>query len=268
MEDAWTDAVGSVRALYGLDASRKYCAFAGVSQGFRAPNLSDLTRLDSARSNEIETPSPDLDPEHFTSYEAGLKTKLDRFASQIGYYYTSINSMIIRTPTGEKVDGYDEVTKKNSGNGYVNGVELSTCYMLTDEWSTWASGSIMYGKVDSYPSSTADLQEGYITRLMPPTAQVGLKWSRTDAKYWAEMIGDMAADADKLSADDRRDTQRIPPGGTPGYAVMHLRTGTKISDSLKLSFALENVFNEDYRIHGSGVNEVGRNFVMTADYVF
>ena len=62
---------------------------------------------------------------------------------------------------------------------------------------------------------------------MPPTAQVGVRWQRETGKYWVEVVSDMADKADKLSADDKRDTQRIPPDGTPGYAVFHVRTGTR-----------------------------------------
>jgi outer membrane receptor protein involved in Fe transport len=79
---------------------------------------------------------------------------------------------------------------------------------------------------------------------------------------------DMAGKADKLSADDKRDTQRISPGGTPGYAVFHVRTGTQLTKNIELSLALENIFDKDYRIHGPGANEPGRNLVLTANCTF
>ena len=39
-------------------------------------------------------------------------------------------------------------------------------------------------------------------------------------------------------------------------------------DDLTLTFAVENVTNEGYRIHGSGVNEPGRNFVFGLEMTF
>ena len=104
--------------------------------------------------------------------------------------------------------------------------------------------------------------------MQPPTAQVGARWQLESGKYWAEAVSDMAVKADKLSADDQRDTQRIPPGGTPGYAVFHVRAGTQLTKHLQLSLALENIFDEDYRIHGSGVNEPGRNLIFMANCTF
>lgn len=268
VDDDWSDVVGSLRLLLPLTPDRKHVCFGGVSQGFRAPNLSDLTRLDMARTKEIETPSPDLDPENYVSYELGLKSRVGGLVSQLSYYYTAIDSMIVRTPTGNEIDGNIEVTKKNSGDGYVQGIEVSETYFFTPEWSAWAAGSLMDGKVDTYPTSDAEKERDYISRLMPPTAQIGARWQMESGKYWAEAVSDMAAKADKLSSDDQRDTQRIPPGGTPGYAVFHVRTGTQLTKNVELSLALENIFDKDYRIHGSGVNEPGRNLILMANCTF
>ena len=78
----------------------------------------------------------------------------------------------------------------------------------------------------------------------------------------------MAAKADRLSTRDKKDTQRIPPGGTPGYAVFDINGVWNITDDLGLSLSLENILDKDYRIHGSGVNEPGRNFIATAIWRF
>ena len=268
VSDDWNTLIGSLRFLVPLSADRRHVVFAGASQGFRAPNLSDLTRLDTARSNEIETPAPDLDPEEYVAYEIGLKSRLDRLVSQASYYYTTIDRMILRTPTGRTVDTYSEVTKKNSGQGYIQGIELSETLHLTRQWSTWLAAAWMDGRVDAYPSSDAEKERDYISRLMPPTAELGIRWHTESGKYWCEVVGNMAAKADKLSADDERDTQRIPPGGTPGYAVCSVRAGSTVVKGLDVTVAVENVLDEDYRIHGSGVNEPGRNFVLAANWTY
>jgi hemoglobin/transferrin/lactoferrin receptor protein len=264
----WDAVVGSLRILHPLTENRDHVLFAGVSQGFRAPNLSDLTRLDIARSGELETPVSDLEPERYLAYEAGIKSRFKKLTAALTYYYTDIDSMIVRAPTGLKIDGNTEVTKKNSGDGYIHGVELSGSYDFTRTLSTRLTTCWMDGKVDAYPASSAVKERDYITRLMPPSAEMGIRWQTENSKYWVEAICDLAAKADKLSADDLRDTQRIPSDGTPGYAVYTVRAGSTITDSLTLAFAVENILDEDYRIHGSGVNESGRNFVLTANYIF
>ncbi len=268
LADDWDAFTGSLRLLHPLTQDRRHVLFAGVSQAFRAPNLSDLTRLDIARSDEIETPAPALDPEEYVEYEAGLKSRTERLVSQLSLYYTRIDGMIVRTPTGRTIDGMTEVTKRNSGKGYIEGVEVSALYRFTPQGSAWFSMSLMDGKVDGYPTSSTLQERDYISRLMPLTAQAGVRWRTMSGKYWSELIGDAAAKADKLSADDKRDTQRIPPGGTPAYAVCTARAGVRITQGVALALAVENLLDEDYRIHGSGVNEPGRNFVLTANCAF
>jgi hemoglobin/transferrin/lactoferrin receptor protein len=183
-------------------------------------------------------------------------------------YYTYIDGMIVRTPTGRTIDGDIEVTKKNAGEGYVTGAELSTRFAVNADWSGWVSGSIMNGRVDGYPTSDTESEEEYISRLMPPTAEIGVRWQPAGADYWCECSGNMADKADKLSASDKRDTQRIPEGGTPGYAVWHVRAGTRVTPWMTVSVAVENIFDKDYRIHGSGVNEPGRNVILVAECDF
>lgn len=264
----WESVVGSLRFLVPLTRDRAHVVYSGVSQGFRAPNLSDLTRLDTARSNEIETPVSDLDPERYLAYEIGIKSRIERLTSRLGYYYTTIDNMIVRAPTGRIIDEYVEVTKMNSGDGHVEGVELAETLTLSRAWTAFLTASWMQGRVESYPTSDTETSRENISRLMPPVAQLGMRWQSDAGKYWAEASADLAAKADKLSADDKRDTQRIPPGGTPGYAVYNLRSGMKVTDNLAVSLSMENALDEDYRIHGSGVNEPGRNFVLTASCAF
>lgn len=264
LDDEWSSVCGSLRVLRPLTPDRRQVAFAGIAQGFRAPNLSDLTRLDIARSNEIETPAPDLDPENYIAYELGLKLGFDKLTSHVTAYHTDIDGMIVRAPTGRQLDGAGEVTKLNAGDGYVQGIEMLERYAFDDSWSVWIQGALTDGEVDGYPGSTTKREREYLSRLMPPTAQTGLRWQSRNAARWCELSADMADKADKLSASDKRDTQRVPPGGTPGYAILNARAGARLLRHLTLNLSLENIMDTDYRVHGSGVNEPGRNLILTA----
>jgi hemoglobin/transferrin/lactoferrin receptor protein len=72
----------------------------------------------------------------------------------------------------------------------------------------------------------------------------------------------MAGKADKLSLRDQGDTQRIPPGGTPGYALLNVRLGAEVSENVTFFASTENLLDKDYRVHGSGLNGAGTNFVL------
>ena len=268
ISDDWDNVAGSARLQYFPDELKQWNLFAGISQGFRAPNLSDLTRLDSARTDEIETPSPDLSPEHYLSYEIGIKSATDRLQSQVALFYTDIRDMIVRTPTGRTIDGDYEVTKKNSGDGYIGGIEIQADRLIGLGVHAIGAFTWMSGKVDTYPTSDDVMQREYIDRLMPAGGYAGLHWNSANGKLWAEAICRASAKAGKLSTRDKADTSRIPPGGTPGYAVGDIRAGINLSDRLQLSLALENITDKDYRIHGSGINEAGRNFIVSVKATF
>jgi hemoglobin/transferrin/lactoferrin receptor protein len=261
LDDSWSALVGSARLLFGV--TEEVNLFGGVSQGFRAPNLSDLTRFDSARSNEFEIPSTDLDPEYFLSYELGVKLQRDGIGGELALFYTDITDAIVRFPTGNvNPDGDFEITKDNVGDGYVYGIELGGAARVRPHWQAFGGATWMEGKVDTFPTSAPVIEREYIDRLMPLTLHAGLGWENEPGTRWAEFSSHYAAEADRLSTRDEGDTSRIPPGGTPSYLVFHVRGGMDLSERVRVTGAVENLLDEDYRIHGSGLNMPGRNFVL------
>ena len=262
VEDDWQQLTGSIRVAHDLDPERLKL-FGGISQGFRAPNLSDLTRYDSARSNEFEIPSTDLQPEDYLSYEVGLRSRTGSSAGEVALFYTDISDQISRFPTGNvNSEGESEVTKANVGDGYIYGIELSASHYLSDEWTAFGNATWMNGRVDAYPDSSTTVERDTITRLMPPTLELGVRWQRPESSLWVEGRTTLVDAQDKLSASDERDTSRIPPGGTPGYATLDLFGGHDLTEDIELVLGLENITDEDYRIHGSGLNRPGFGVVF------
>lgn len=267
--DSWDSVVGGAHALVHLDEQHHWNAYAAIGQSFRAPNLSDLTRFDIAGSGQIETPSTTVEPEQYLTYEAGLKARYARWELEATYFYTDIRNMIIRSPTGQTINGAAEVTKENAGAGYVQGVELQAQFRLLEQLTALATLSWQEGEVEAYPTSNPGVKVSEpMSRLMPMTSLLALRWEHPKGKYWAEAQCVLAARQDELSSLDQADTQRIPPGGTPSYTVWNLRAGWRPCKNFTFSAAVENLTDEDYRIHGSGVNEPGRNFILGADLRF
>jgi hemoglobin/transferrin/lactoferrin receptor protein len=257
LEDDWSQFVGSARVVVDLDGEEKWKLYGGVAQGFRAPNLSDLTRLDIARSGELETAAPGLNPEEYVNFEIGARTQQEQFSASLTYFRTNIDDMIVRRPTGRTVNGATEVTKANAGAGFVQGVELAGNYRIDDNWSLF--GFLMWteGEVDQYPTSEPEVVREPLSRVVPWIGHGGVRYDSDSEKWWVELAGTAASKADKLNTGDRADTQRIPPGGTPGYTFLTLRGGCKVSDNVTVTASLDNLLDEDWRSHGSGSNEPG-----------
>jgi hemoglobin/transferrin/lactoferrin receptor protein len=267
-KDDWNNVVGSGRLLWQPTEDKSWSFYTGASQGFRAPNLSDLTRFDIARGNEIETAALNLKPEKFLSVELGAKTLHDRWDAEAALYHTFINDLIVRTPTGVKVNGADEVTKRNGSEGWVHGVELSGRVKLGGGVSLFAGGGWQEGEADYFPTSAAVSARAPLSRVNPLSGTLGLRWESVEAGFFAEVFGQAADRQDQLSPDDARDTQRIPPGGTPGWATLNLRAGYNWQSKVFVTAAIENILDEDYRLHGSGINQPGRDFRLSLEYRF
>ncbi len=263
LDDSWTNVVGSLRAVHPL--AEGWNVFGGVSQGFRAPNLSDLTRLDD--TSGVETPSLGLDPEEFLQTELGVKTRHERWSGQASVWTTEIDDLIVPSPTGRRIGSTPEVRKDNVGDGRVSGVEAETSVQVDDAWTVTLAGSYQRGSVTQLLPN-GDRVRRPASRLLPLTGVLTLGYHEPQAP-WRAWISARAGDAqDRLSLKDETDTERIPPGGTPGYTVVSLGAAFDLCENASLSIVLENVGNVDYRVHGSGVNEAGRNLVVALDLSF
>ena len=276
LDEEFFGAAGSARLLWEV---HEVCnLFGGVSQGFRAPNLSDLTRFDVARSGEVETPAPGLDPEDFVTFEIGTKLLFEdaaladhdvqpgRVEAYASYHYTLIDDMIVRFPTGATIDGDPVVTKANVGDGFVQGIEVGASWNFWRGFSAFGTLAWLDGEVDNFIGGRRTREP--LSRLQPLTALLGLRWDSDDGRFWAEASVTIADDQDHLSSRDAADTQRIPPRGTPGYTVFSLRGGAEVLEGLHLFGAIENLSDVDYRVHGSGQNEPGTNAILGAEWRF
>ncbi|NJM36599.1 MAG: TonB-dependent receptor [Akkermansiaceae bacterium] len=258
LEESWNHLSSSLRLSCDLDEAATWELWGGISQAFRAPNLGDLSRYGDSRSNETEIAATDLDPENFLTYEIGLKKNDGPLSATGTIYYTQIDDYITSAPTGEIVDGLTEVTKRNSGSGGIFGIELAGSYQFSESWS--AKGNITYleGELESFADASSSLAVNEpLSRIQPLTANISLRWDSPDKKWWGEFACTFAGRADKLSSGDEADTQRIPPGGTPGYALLNLHGGYMINENFRVSLSLENLLDQPYRVHGSGSNEPG-----------
>ncbi|HOE37713.1 MAG TPA: TonB-dependent receptor, partial [Kiritimatiellia bacterium] len=182
-------------------------------------------------------------------------------AWHIAYFYTDLRDQIISHHIG---DNY--FSRANSGEGYVHGVETELKLKYTDQWQSRFGFTWMEGYTD-YTSTSGEPVHEYI-RTLPMSGFATLRWQEPSKRFWVEGVVRAVAKEDRLTANDKRDTQRIPPGGTPGYAVADLRAGWKVNQRLSLVGGVDNVTDKDYRQHGSGSNEAGRNFILSAEYQF
>ncbi|NQZ57135.1 MAG: TonB-dependent receptor, partial [Lentisphaeraceae bacterium] len=178
---------------------------------------------------------------------------------QLSVFHTQIRDLIVR----------ETDIKTNLNDGHVNGSELALTYRFTPSWSIFGNISWVDTEIKNHRNQNIanELITDQLSKVPPINGMAGLRWDANE-KFWSEVYVSFADRQDDLSQADREDDQRIPEDGTPGYVTYNLRFGYKLSERADLSVALENLSNEDYRIHGSGQNAAGRSIIATVHYSF
>jgi len=260
----WDKAVSSMRLSWDTTGDKSTYLWGGVSQSFRAPNIADLSRYGASRSTEFEVAATGLAPETYVTYELGLKQVKQNYYWSINYYYTDISDYIASTPTGNKINGLTEVSKKNAASGYMQGIELAANLELDANFSLFSVINWQRGELD-IPDTH---QREPFSRSMPSSTQWGVEWHSTESEAWAKVIWQQVSAARRLSAADKEDTERIPPNGTPAYNLVSVRAGTMCWTTTQLTLGVENILDETYRTHGSGSNEPGLGVNVSVRFIY
>ena len=263
---SYDEVIGSIRLTKQIND--ELFLFGGLSQGFRAPSLYDLTSTDE--TSAVEKPDTKLDPEDFIQAEVGVRSQTGSLDWQTAYYFTWIKDMIVRSPVES---GKSDVLKSN-GDGYIQGLEIELGYQWTPSWRSEITFSWMDGEVeqllDDNTSGTVAINgRNYLpvdrstTRLMPMQSRLVTIYDPLSIPWQGEFSVLAVDKADDLSLKDETDRTRIPLHGTPSYVIYGLKGAYKWDENSLLTLAVENLTDEDYRVHGSGVNGAGRNFIIS-----
>lgn len=259
----WDALVGSLRALYRFDEQNS--VYGGLSQAFRAPNLDDLSGNLTARSGNTSLGSVDVDSERYLTYELGARHTRKDLALNAAVFYTDIDDIITGVPIS---NGSSTTIATNGRDGYVYGIELEGVWNFQQDWTLSGFAAWQDGKTEAPAYLGGPVNDEAGSRMLPLTGSLALRWTAPSKLYWIEGRVLTTATADRLSASDKTDTQRIPTNGTPHYTVAMLHAGWTPNEHLEFTCGLENLSDVDYRIHGSGQNEPGFNAILGAKVIW
>ncbi len=253
----WDNFSGSLRALWTIDEC--WSLYGGISQAFRAPNLNDLSGNLTTLGNVNASGSIDVEPEEFVIYELGARYNNGPVSLGAAAFYTDATDLITRVPATAAGGG---TVTTNAADAYVYGFELDGQWRLSDDWLLSGFVAWQDGRTDRETFVGGPTFHDIASRMAPLTGSLALRWTRPDGRLWVEGRVLAAGEQDDLELAAAADTQRRPIGGTPGYVTCMLHAGWQATDYLELTEGVENIFDEDYRIHGSGVNEPGINGIF------
>lgn len=260
-DDRFSALVGNLRAIYSINDN--FNLIGGISQGFRSPGLDDLTAVKLVMSGQTDFPSPNLDSEKTITYEIGLRAKYPaKFNGSAFLFWTDLDDLIRRvaapdiSPTAFRKD--------NFAKGFMKGFEIEGKYNIDSSLAIFSDFAWVIGKADALIGTTTE--EKSLAKVNPTMAHIGVSYQIIPDVQWAEFIITTVKEQKKLAPEEdgtiANDFQRIPPSGTPGYTTYSLRMNRELTKNVFVNMAVENITNKAYRVHGSGQNETGTNFLL------
>lgn len=230
---------------------------ANIAHGFRAPNIFDMGTLGERPGNRFNIPNPALDTEHVTQFDAGVRGHTDRWSSELIFFWLHYRDRITSVLTGAMTaDGRDIVQSQNLAEADIRGIEAAGSFTLMKNLRLDAIVNFTRGeeKVSGGTVVPAD-------RIPPLNGRVGLPYEPNEA-LTIEPFVVFADSQTRLSPRDIRDV-RIDPAGTAGWMTANLRASWLPNEKWHVTVSLENLFDKQYRHHGSGIDAVGRNFTVS-----
>jgi hemoglobin/transferrin/lactoferrin receptor protein len=224
---------------------------------FRTPNINDISTFGHFDYG-IEIPSADLSPEKSVTFEAGYKKSAEILSFSLFAYNTRINDQIERVESTYKgndyIDGEKVYRKENISKSNISGIEFESGIIISPHFSFINNITWTYG-------TNLEIDEP-MRRIPPLNGKLALQFSKS--KIFAETEYMFAAKQERLSQGDI-DDHRIPEEGTPGWNIINLKVGYSWN-TLSLNSGLQNIFNQAYRVHGSGIDGYGLSFWLNLQF--
>jgi outer membrane receptor protein involved in Fe transport len=250
-QGAWVYDLGTSVAL-----GKKMTLFASIASGFRAPNLDDLGSL-GVVDFRYELPAFGLKPESSITKNLGIRVHTNKWNSEFSVFHTELSQLISRIKTSQVIQGYPVYRKENVGQAFLTGFEWMNQVYLGQNLTISNQLSYTLGELIS--------QAEPMRRIPPLFGQVELKYQH--GKVQMAGICLFAARQDRLSAGDLADN-RMKPTGTAGWVIFNLKVIYKYSPHIRFGMQGENLGNVPYRMHGSGIDGMGRNLQLQLSYLW
>jgi hemoglobin/transferrin/lactoferrin receptor protein len=246
--------VFNVGAVYSITS--KHHVFASFNNSFRAPNIDDMGTLGIV-DFRYELPAYHLNPERSYNYEAGYKYRSNKLNITATAYYMKLNQLITRVRLNEQqINGYNVYVKENTDRAFISGAEAEASVKLTNDLHLQSGVAYTYGQNKT--------RHEPLRRIPPFSGRARFTYSKH--KWFAAAENWFASRQNRLAQGDKEDN-RIPTGGTPGFHVVNCYSGYRYKN-IHVQTGLQNIFNIDYRTHGSGINGAGRSAWLHIELMF
>lgn len=250
-----------------------FAAHMMFSTGFRSPNVDDMSKVFESVPGQLIVPNPDLKPEMVLSSELGMDIMLAKNVqwSIVGYYSKMLNAIVVSDFELEGQDSvlYDGmmsqvVAPQNVNKAFITGFTTGLYADFSEHFSFRSTVTATYGRYEDEVNDTIVP----LDHIPPVFGQTGLvyHWKGLEAEVFARYNGwKHIADYSPGGEDNVSQAATDVNGntlGTPAWATINFRASYQLVKHIGISFACENILDQNYRNFASGISAPGRNFVV------
>ncbi|MCF6297218.1 MAG: TonB-dependent receptor [Flavobacteriaceae bacterium] len=247
--------------------------FNGVlSSGFRSPNIDDIGKV-REKNDFVIVPNINLKPEFAYNAELGLLKYFKNKNYYIGItsYYTLLNNYIARTPfilnrsSTIIYDGkeYGIVANVNKKRAYIVGTTVSFKGNITNTINTKAS--ITYTKGKAYDTDEP------LSSIPPLFGRFELNYAKNRFETGINIVFSGRKKLEDYNISEGIDNIEETPFilerqeyyGTPSWETVNFYLRYKVTRNIDLLGAVDNIFDQHYKMFASAISAPGRNFSVT-----
>ena len=257
--------------------------------GFRAPNVDDLSKIfeSSTSARQLVVPNPNIKPEKTYSIDLGISENLGKnIRMEASGFYTFFRDALVKAPfqfNGQDSIVYDGVTSQvlaniNANKAFLYGFS-SAIYATVAKHFTFSStinytigryltdetkNSLVFEKqIDgSYKQVSKKVSSKPLDHIPPLFGKTSLTYQ--NKKIMAEVFAlyNGWKYLDEFNADGEDNAEYATADGIPAWVTFNFRSSFSLQKNVTLQFAIENLFDKNYRNFASGFSAPGRNFVI------
>lgn len=236
-----------------------------TSTGFRAPNVDDLTQLNTSKpDNVVVVPNPNIKPEYAKNIDLTIGKVINNIVHlEVTGFYTRLKDAIVVTPF--KLNGQDTIIYEsaklgvqaatNARKAYIYGIQANAQIQINRSFSVSSSINYTKGRIIG-----SDTPLDHIPPLYGLTT-VKFETSKFKAEFFARYNGWKHLSDYSLSGEDN--LPQATPDGMPSWYTLNIRSGYQLNNIFNLQLGLENILDKHYRNFASGISAPGRNLIVS-----
>ncbi len=242
----------------------------GLSSGFRAPNIDDLTKVFDTKTGYVVVPNKDLKPEYTYNAEVNLSKSSTAFSWGASLFYTWFKNALVAdkfTWNGQSKINYqgvlsDVYATQNKAKAIVYGFNLNGRLRIMD--NTDIAGTYTYTK-GTYNDGSKEMP---LDHIPPSYGRLGIKHGneKWNAEVFSVFNGWKRIADYNLNGEDNE--IYATKDGMPSWMTLNFASYYNPRKNISVGFQIENITDLNYRYFASGISAVGRNYIISCRLSF